>query len=107
MNVHLDSDDVMVSFDVVSMFTCIPFDLAIDCVLEKWEKIKFHTGLDRNTFARVLKFCLTSSYCSFQGKFYFQIEGLPMDSPLSAMVSEIVLDNYFTALRLIFRTLNF
>ena len=53
------------------------------------------TSLNKDIFIKALKFCFTGSYCSFQGKFYSQIEGLPMGSPLSAIVSEFVLDILF------------
>ena len=42
----------------------------------------------------LLEFCITSTYFSFQGTFYEQVEGAAMGSPLSPIVSNIYMENF-------------
>ena len=42
----------------------------------------------------LLEFCITSTYFSFQGKFYEQVEGAAMGSPLSPIVANIYMENF-------------
>ena len=65
------------------------------CLTEKWEDVKHHTSLSKSLFLEAVSICLKSSYLCYNNTFYSQITGLAMGSPLSAIVSEIVLDNLF------------
>ena len=42
----------------------------------------------------LLEFCITSTYFSFQGKFYEQVEGAAMRSPLSPIVANIYMESF-------------
>ena len=76
--IKLQKNHMLISFDVVSLFTSIPVDLAMKCITDRWEDIAPHTLMNIEDFKQVLLFCLSSSYCEFKGKTYQQIEGLPM-----------------------------
>ncbi|XP_065369064.1 uncharacterized protein LOC135961492 [Calliphora vicina] len=92
-SVSLENDDIMVSFDVVSLFTNIPIHLAIRNILDKWKTLKEHTAIPRQTFLEILQFCLTdNNYLTFDNKFYHQTYGMPMGNPLSPTIANIVLD---------------
>ncbi|XP_065358792.1 uncharacterized protein LOC135952935 [Calliphora vicina] len=92
-SVSLENDDIMVSFDVVSLFTNIPIHLAIRNILDKWKTLKEHTAIPRQTFLKILQFCLTDNkYLTFDNKFYHQTYGMPMGNPLSPTIANIVLD---------------
>ncbi|XP_065362047.1 uncharacterized protein LOC135955617 [Calliphora vicina] len=92
-SVSLENDDIMVSFDVVSLFTNIPIHLAIRNILDKWKTLKEHTAIPRQTFLKILQFCLTdNNYLTFDNKFYHQTYGMPMGNPLSPTIANIVLD---------------
>ena len=43
---------------------------------------------------RLLEFCITSTYFSFQGKYYEQVEGAAMGSPLSPIVANIYMETF-------------
>lgn len=49
-NVHLGSDYKLISLDVVSLFTNIPIDLAIESVSNRWNYIKDNTDLPKSEF---------------------------------------------------------
>jgi len=42
-NTHIPADHVLVSLDVISLFTNVPIDLIMDLLDEKWYLIEYHT----------------------------------------------------------------
>ncbi|BHF57186.1 hypothetical protein SprV_0100012900 [Sparganum proliferum] len=89
---RLTADEVMVSFDVTSLFTSIPQGLAIETVSELLERQYDETdeSVKRRHLVQLLKFCL-KTYFTFEGTMYEQIKGTPMGSPLSGFIAEAVL----------------
>lgn len=93
-NIVLDKDDIIVSFDVVSLFTNIPIHLAIKNILVKWDKICNFTTIPKQQFLKLLQFCLSeNNYFTYNNKFYQQTYGMPMGNPLSPTIADIVLDS--------------
>lgn len=87
----LDSGEEMVSFDVVSLFTNIPVDLAIEIITDRWDELKEFTNIPRDKFHKLLKFCLVdANYFVHNGVFYKQIFGMPMGNPLSSIIADII-----------------
>lgn len=92
-DLNLDNEDIMVSFDVVSLFTNIPTHLAMKNIMDKWETLKTHTNISRPRFHKILQFCLVdNNYFTYNNKFYHQNYGMPMGNPLSPTIADIVLD---------------
>ncbi|BHF86039.1 hypothetical protein SprV_ctg2602921800 [Sparganum proliferum] len=91
-HVKLEPDESMVSFDVVSLFTSIPQQIAIDvvdqllaeCYEERDKPLKSEHLLE------LLRYCL-KTYFTFGGQLYEQIKGTPMGFPLSGLIAEVVL----------------
>ncbi|BHF81907.1 hypothetical protein SprV_0802504200 [Sparganum proliferum] len=94
---RLTEDEVMVSFDVTSLFTSIPQDLAIETVSELLESQYDETDVTvkRRHLVQLLRFCL-KTYFTFEGTTYEQVKGTPMGSPLSGFIAEAVLQNVET-----------
>lgn len=85
---------ITVSFDVVSLFTNVSVDLVIKVIEKKWHDICLLTPIDKKTFIKMIRFCLTDcNYFQYNGKTYKQLYGTAMGNPLSAVASNIVLDN--------------
>lgn len=82
---------VMVSLDVISLFTNIPTDLTVQILIKKWNLIKPHCKLTLDEFTQLLNFVFDNSYFNFNGKFYKQIYGLGMGNCLSPCCSDIVM----------------
>lgn len=78
-DIRIDPSDMLVSFYVISLFTNITINEAIDIV-------SCITDAD-TTF--LVKICLASTFFSFKGEFYEQTCGFAMGSPLSPMVSNL------------------
>lgn len=82
--IKCDPEDIFDSFDVVSIYTCIPIKEAI-------EVINHLTDPDT---AHLVEICLTSSSFCFEGEFYEQTCGVAMGSPLSLVVANIFMEDF-------------
>lgn len=98
-NVVLDENDIIVSFDAVSLFTRIPVLLAIKIIDERWPDIEKYTSIKKDSFIEATKFCLESGYCNYNNSSYAQVQGVAMGSPLSPIIAEFVLDKLFRTIR--------
>ena len=91
----LQMGECLTSYDVTSLFTSVPIDPALDIIkdlLEKDEKLNDRTVLLVQNILELLGFCLHNTYFSFQNKFYEQVEGLPMGSPVSPIVAKLYME---------------
>ena len=92
----LNSDQVFVSFNVVSLFTKIPVDLAIK-VAEK--RLTEDVSLSQRRFLPVediidlLSFCLKTTYFMFEDNYYQQVFGTAMGSPVSDVIANLVMED--------------
>jgi hypothetical protein len=55
LQLRIPPNHLMISLDVVSLFTCIPNDLVIHVVEERWSEISVHSPLPRDEFVKVLR----------------------------------------------------
>ena len=82
----LQLGECLTSCDVTSLFTSVPIDPALNIIkdlLQKDEKLKDRRVSSVQNITELLGFCLHNTYFSFQNKFYEQVEGVPMGSPVS------------------------
>nr|VZI49923.1 unnamed protein product [Spirometra erinaceieuropaei] len=89
--VSLLSSDIMVSFDMTSLFTSIPQDLAVETIelllREKYDETENRLG--HAQIIQVLRFCL-KTYFTFDGTIYEQVKGTPMGSSILGLIAEVV-----------------
>ena len=83
-NEKIERDDILVSFDVASLFTKIPLDEAIQVIKD----------VTNPGTARLAEICLRSTVFTFQGTYYEQTPGVAMGSPLSLIVANLYME-YF------------
>jgi len=86
----------MVSFDVVSLFTKIPTQLAIETARSKLENDKTlsdRTKMTVDDICEGLKICLGATCLTFRNKYYKQIYGTAMGSPVSVVLANLVMEN--------------
>lgn len=93
---HLPQNYVLISLDVVSLFSNLPLKLVEKSIRKKWETIKNFCNIDETTFLELLKFVFDSTYLNFENKFFSQIFGTPMGSCISPILSSYVLDELIT-----------
>ena len=85
-------DELLVSFDVSSLFTNVPIDKAVQVIrhrLTQADTLAGKTTLALDQVAELLDVCLRSTYFSYGGDFYKQQEGAAMGSPVSAAVANL------------------
>ncbi|BHF75020.1 hypothetical protein SprV_0501811300 [Sparganum proliferum] len=89
--IRLTDDEAMVSFDVVPLFTSIPQHLTVETVQTLLEQRYNETDnkLKIKHLVDLLKHCLKTF--TFNGATYEQVKGTPMESPLSSLIAEAVL----------------
>nr|VZI09946.1 unnamed protein product [Spirometra erinaceieuropaei] len=101
-HLEIEPDEMMVSFDVVSLFTSIPTDLAISTIdkilQEKYDETD--QRLKRTHVIELLELCLRTFF-TFNNRVCEQKKGTPMGSPLSGLIAEAVLQRLE---RLVFRS---
>ena len=91
--VQIPDDYKVVSFDVKSLFTSIPLQLALDCTETAITNSTRKLPLPNDDIMDLLKLCLTCSFFQYNGKHYKQLHGTAMGSPVSGVVAEIVMQN--------------
>ena len=65
----------LVSFDVKSLFTSIPLQLALDCTETAINNSTLQLPLLTNDLMDLLNLCLTSTYFQYNGQHYKQLHG--------------------------------
>ena len=91
--VQVPDDYKLVSFDVKSLFTSIPLQLALDCTETAINNSAIELPLPTDDLMDLLNLCLTSTYFQYNGTHYKQLHGTAMGSPVSVVVAEIVMQN--------------
>ena len=92
----LTSEETIISFDVVSLFTCVPTDLAVQVArrrLENDASLPERTSLSVDDIINLLTLCLDATFLTFRGKVYKQVHGTAMGSPVSAVVANLVMED--------------
>ena len=91
--VQIPDDYKLVSFDVKSLFTSIPLQLALQCTETAIQQSTVKLPLPTEEIMDLLNLCLTSTYFQYNGKHYKQLHGTAMGSPVSVVVAEIVMQH--------------
>jgi len=68
--VNVRESDVLISLDVISLFTNVPLELAIEGISKRWTNIQHNTKIPKNDFISAVNFVLTSTYFTFNNIIY-------------------------------------
>ncbi|CAD6218317.1 GSCOCG00012914001-RA-CDS, partial [Cotesia congregata] len=91
--VRLPKDYVLVSLDVVVLFTNIPKQLVKDIINEDWHELSGLIKIPKDILLEIIQFCFDSSYLQFNGACYQQLDGSSMGNPASPILANIVMDH--------------
>ena len=91
---HTDSDCVMASFDVSSLFTNVPLNecvnICCDLLFKDSDLISFNEcKFTREQFHKLLNLAVKDNHFIFNGQLYEQIDGVAMGSPLGPSLTNI------------------
>ena len=95
----VDDNESMVSFDAVSLFTTkIPVDLAMEIAKKRLESypsedLQEITNWSVEEICTGQRICLQATYLKFRNKFFRQIHGTAMGSPVSVVVANLVMED--------------
>ena len=87
----------MTSNDVKSLFTSVPVDPALDIICGKLQQdllLNSRTSLSIHNIVTLNEFCLKSTFFTFRGKYYEQIYGAAMGSPISHLVANLFMEDF-------------
>ena len=74
--------NVLVSFDVTSLFTNVPLDRTIDIILRKiCDEEAICTNIKKQDMRNLLFLCTKNVHFSFNNELYIQTDGVAMSSP--------------------------
>ena len=92
-NVPIKDDEIMLSFEVTSLYTKIP-------IIDKLNIIKIYVNNDyqftrkmtipQNKFFDLVDLVLTATWCSFNSQFYQRTDDIAMGSEVSSSTSRIL-----------------
>ena len=94
-SLRIKEDEVMVSFDVRSLYTSVSVKDALSAVAEKLDSditLQERSGFTSETVMNLLKLCLSATYFKFRDKFYELVDGLTMGSPVSPPVANVFME---------------
>ena len=82
------------SIFITLVVTCKPALEIIQKLLEEDQTLPQRTTMPVKNITCLLEFCLTSTYFTFQDKFYEQVEGAAMGSPISPIVANLYMEDF-------------
>ena len=85
----------MASLDVDSLFTNIPLDETIDICIDSLHKDDENSPkIPKDVFGNLFTVATKESYFIFNNKFYKQVDGMAIGSPLGPAVANIFICNF-------------
>ena len=92
---ELDTNLIMASFDVKSLFINIPLTETIGLCFENLYRNQTHIGnLSKSSFHRLLEITIDESFFIFDQKYYKQCDGVAMGSPLGPTLANFCMCHF-------------
>ena len=88
--IRLQQDECIMSYNVKAFFTSVPIVPAINIITDKLIKdkdLQQRTSVSVNHIFSLMEFCLKNTYFVFLGRYYEQMEGAAMWSPIPPSVT--------------------
>jgi Reverse transcriptase (RNA-dependent DNA polymerase) len=94
---EIEEDELLVSFDVTSLYPSIPIDIAVKN-MEEWLVTKRVDIHKIKCYMDVVNLCMDENYFKFRDNIYKQTEGTSMGNPLSPILANIYMKKFETDL---------
>ena len=89
--------ETITSFDVKALFTSVPVQPSMQIVKQRLQQdntLPQRTSMSIPKITSLLEFCLSHTYFLFQGKYYEQVQGAAMGSPISPLIANIFMEEF-------------
>ena len=96
-SIEIEKDEILISFDVKSLYTSIPTDETLSIVEMKLlddDTLINRTSLSPKEIKQLLSLCLKTTNFRFRNSFYQLTDGVAMGSPASAPVANIFMEHF-------------
>jgi hypothetical protein len=89
---EIQDGEILVSYDVSSLFTNVPVDETIEFLVDKafhneWFNKTYHLQLERSELANLLNLAVKNQLFQLNGKLYQQVDDVAMGSPLGPLMA--------------------
>ena len=94
---HFNENDIMVIFDVKSLFTKAPIEDFLHIIKERLEAddtLEIRTTLSVQQICQLTELCQRSTYFQYEDLIYEQSDGMAMGLPLSPVVANIFMEDF-------------
>lgn len=92
-DITFEEDEVMISFDVESLFPSIPIPDALNALYTHLDK--FDIPDDKmQVFLKSAKLCMSHNFFKFRDKYYQVEQGTSMGNPLSPLIAEVFMATF-------------
>ena len=90
----INEDDILVSYDVASLFTNVPLDetigiLVIKAFKNNWFDSQYNLNISRQDLTDLLNIATKDQLFQFEGTLYEQFDGVAMGSPLGPLIANV------------------
>jgi len=91
-NIPVETDHILVSYDVTDLFTNVPAHETSTILVEKafkenWFNDTYNLNLTKDQLADLLKLATTNQLLQLHGTLYEQVEGVAIGSPLGSLLA--------------------
>ena len=93
---NFNADEILVSYDVTSLFTNVPVDETIQLLADKafkdnWFNKKYKLNIKKTDLIKLLTLATKHQLFQFNGKLYEQVDGVAMGSPLGPLMANAIM----------------
>jgi len=89
----IPDNSLLISFDVVSLYTNVPLDPTFDYIDQLLSKTNINSSSKEEFISFLLQTCLQSNICQFQNRIHEFKDGLLMESLLYSLLANIFMDS--------------
>ena len=93
----LQQEYCMVTYDVTALFTSVPVDPAISIVKSKLLQdslLSHRTSISIPQIITLHEVCLKNTYLFFWGKYFEQVHGAAMGSPIRSLITNLFMEEF-------------
>ncbi|KXJ18274.1 hypothetical protein AC249_AIPGENE15544 [Exaiptasia diaphana] len=93
-NKEINQGDILVSYDVTSLFTNVPLDKTISLLVDKafhnnWFNLEYDLNITKQDLTDLLNAATKDQLFQFDGVLYEQFDGVAMGSPLGPLLANV------------------